>query len=243
MRAVDLKKDDSRSREEVCGDIRDSKKQIACLVLAAILAVIFGQGCTTILASDVSGLQLSTNGNPQRALALDSFTIKVFPENRKFYGLTGPVVPIYPFWSEELKHGFWFRIYILPKNGEITIDLRRIALETERGETFFAAGFTGPLLYSDINKSNLDFGTILFDEKHLNPSLSQVSISAEALIGVMFETNTIDPDQHFTLIITGLESGGHQIEVPPLKFDRLRTRHVAFSLFGPLRFQTEWEVQ
>lgn len=107
------------------------KKRIAYLALAAILAVMFGQGCTTILASDESGLQLSMNGNPQRTLALDSFTIKVFPENRKFYGVTGPVVPIYPFWSAELEHGFWFRIYVLPKNGEITVDPRRIALETE----------------------------------------------------------------------------------------------------------------
>ena len=106
----------------------------------------------------------------------------------------------------------------MPKNGEVTVDPRRIALEAERGDTFFAAGFTGPLLYSDINKSNVDIGETLFDEKHLNASVSQVSISAEALIGVMFETNTIDPDQHFTLIITGLESGGHPIEVPPLKF-------------------------
>lgn len=218
------------------------KKRMAWLALAAILAVMFGQGCTTILASEESALQLSANGNPQRTLALDSFTIKVFPENRKFYGLSGLVVPFYPFWSEKLKHGFWFRIYVLPKNGEITVDPRRIALETERGDTFFAAGFTGPLLYSDINKSNLDFGTILFDEKHLNPSVSQVSISAEALIGVMFETKTIDPDQHFTLIITGLESGGHPIEVPPLKFNRLSKRYVVFSLFG-LPFSREWEVQ
>ncbi len=217
--------------------------RVGCLTLAAILAVMFGQGCTTILASDESGFQSARNGNPQRTLALDSVTIKVFPENMKFYGVTGPVVPFYPFWSGELGHGFWFRIYVLPKNGEITVDPRRIALETERGDTFFAAGFTGPLLSSDINKSNVDIGKTLFDEKHLNSSVSQVSISAEALIGVMFETNTIDPDQNFTLIITGLESGGHPIEVPPLKFNRLRRRMVAFSFFGPLRFQTEWEVQ
>ena len=219
------------------------KKRIACLALAAILAVMFGQGCTAILTSDQSVLQVSTNGSPQRTLALDSFTIKVFPENRKYYGVAGPVVPIIPLWSGEREHGFWFQIYVLPKNGEITIDPRRIALETERGDTFFAAGFTGPLPYADINKSNVDIGKILFDEKQLNVSVSQVPISEEALIGVMFETTTIDPDQHFTLIIPGLESGGHPIEVPPLKFNRLRTRHVDFSLFGPLRFQREWEVQ
>lgn len=73
--------------------------------------------------------------------------------------------------------------------------------------------------------------------------MSQVSISAEALIGVRFETNTIDPDQHFTLIIMGLESGGHPIEVPPLKFNKLSKRYVVFSLFGLLHFQREWEVQ
>lgn len=213
------------------------------LSCVAILSTLLGQGCTAILTSDQSVLQLSTSGNP-RILTLDSVTIKVFPRNGKALGVAGPVVPIFPFWESEAADRFWVQIYLLPRNGEVTFDPRRIVLETERGDTFLAAGFTGPLLYADINENNSDTaGKTLLDEKNLNTSVSAVSISAEALVGVMFETRTIDPDQHFTLVITGLEKGGQPIEVPSLKFNRLRMRHLAFLLFGPLNFQTEWAVQ
>lgn len=216
---------------------------MAWIALATILVMMFGQGCTAILTSDQSVLQLSTSGNP-RILTLDSVTIKVFPRNGKALGVAGPVVPIFPFWESEAADRFWFQIYLLPRNGEVTFDPRRIVLETERGDTFRAAGFTGPLFYADINENNSDTaGKTLLDEKSLNTSVNAVSISAEALVGVMFETRTIDPDQHFTLVITGLEKGGQPIEVPPLKFNRLRMRHLAFLLFDPLNYHAEWVVQ
>ena len=160
------------------------KKRIACLALAAILVVMFGVGCTTILTSDESGFQWATSGNLGRTLVLDSLTIKVFPQNGKFFGITGPLVPVFPLWYSEAKNRFWFQIYLLPKNGEVTVDPRRIVLETERGDTFRAAGFTGPLLYANINENNSDTaGKTLLDEKSLNTSVSAVSISAEALVG------------------------------------------------------------
>lgn len=153
------------------------------LSCVAILSTLLGQGCTAISTSNQSILHVSTNGNLRRTLVLDSLTIKVFPRNGKALGVAGPIVPIFPFWESEAADRFWVQIYLLPRNGEVTFDPRRIVLETERGDTFFAAGFTGPLLYVDINENNSDTaGKTLLDEKSLNTSVNAVSISAEALV-------------------------------------------------------------
>jgi hypothetical protein len=176
-------------------------------------------------------------------LVLDSVTIKVIPQNGKVFGLVGPLLPIIPFWHSEAKNRFWFLISLLSQNGEIIFDPTRIALETERGDTFLPVGFNGPLLFEDIVRNNSDPRKILLDEKNLNTSASPFSISAEVLVGVIFETKTIDPDQHFTLVLKGLERGGHPIEVPPLKFNKERRRHFDFLLFDPLSIHTEQVVQ
>jgi len=132
---------------------------------------------------------------------------------------------------------------LLSQNGEVTFDPRRVVLETEGGDTFLAAGFNGPLPFSDIIQDNSDPRKKLLDEKTLNISVSPFSISAEVLVGVMFETRTIDPDQHFTLVLKGLKRGGHPIEVPSLKFNKERRRHFDFLLFDPLNIHTERVVQ
>ncbi|MGE3978157.1 MAG: hypothetical protein AB7F94_11280 [Nitrospira sp.] len=59
----------------------------------------------------------------------------------------------------------------------------------------------------------------------------------------MFDTKTLDPDQHFTVVLKGLEGQGLFIEVPPLKFKNEKTRLFAFLTFDPLNFRTEWVVQ
>jgi hypothetical protein len=169
--------------------------------------------------------------------------IKVIPENGKIFGFVGPFIPIIPIWHSEAKNSFWLLISLLSQNGEITFDPRRVVLETERGDTFLAAGFKGPLHLADIIQNNSDPRKKLLDEKSLNISVSPFSISEEVLVGVMFETKTIDPDQHFTLVLKGIERGGHPIEVPPLKFNKERRRHFNFLLFDPLNIRKEWVVQ
>jgi hypothetical protein len=204
-----------------------------------------GQGCTVIWNSDQSVMQPlseSLSKDPSTLVA-DSVVIKVVPQNGKIFGFVGPFIPIIPVWLSEAKNGFWFLISLLPKNGEITFSPSLVALKTERGDTFLPAGFTGPLRLADIIQNNSDPRKKLLDAKSLNVSVNPFSISAEVLVGVMFETKTIDPDQHFTLVLKGLEKGGHPIEVPPLKFSKERRRHFDFLLFDPLSIHTEQVVQ
>lgn len=212
------------------------------LSLAVGLVLIIEQGCTAILTSDRSMMK-TPSSKDSITLVLDSVTIKVIPQNGKVYGLVGPLLPIIPFWHSEAKDRFWFLISVLPQNGEIIFDPTHITLETERGDTFLPVGFNGPLLSEDIVRNNSDPRKILLDEKNLNTSVSPFPISAEVLVGVIFETKTIDPEQRFTLVLKGLKRGGHPIEVPPLTFSKERWRHFDFHLFDPLSIRKEWVVQ
>lgn len=58
----------------------------------------------------------------------------------------------------------------------------------------------------------------------------------------MFDTKTLDPDQHFTVVLTGVERQGLPIEVPPLKFRNEKRRLLAFLTFAPLNIRKEWIV-
>jgi hypothetical protein len=119
-------------------------KRIACRTLLAFFAIASGQGCTAILTSDRSEMQLATSRNPTR-LALPSVTIQVVPQNGKVIGMVGPLVPIFPFWYSEAKDKFWFLISLSPINGEISFDPRRVAIKTEQGGSFHVARYGGPL--------------------------------------------------------------------------------------------------
>ena len=130
-----------------------------------------------------------------------------------------------------------------PENGEISFDPKRVVLETEKGDTFLSAGFSGPLLVADAVRDKSDLDKHLLNANTLNISLSPFSISAEVFVGVMFNTKTPDPDQHFTVFLKRLKRQGVPIEVPPLKFRNEKRRLFAFLTFDPLNYHTEWEVQ
>ncbi len=199
-----------------------------------------GQGCTTIWSDDRSVMK-SPNTADSVTFTLDSVEIKVIPQNGRFWGGTGPLLPLIPIWHTEDRNRFWFLISVLPRIGTVSFDPRRVTLQIEQGNTFSSAGFTGPLSVSDIH-TNSDSERLL-DEKSLNVSNNRFSASTEVLIGLMFDIRTFDPDQPFTMILGGLEKGGQAIEIPPLRFHRQQRRHFDFILFDPLSFRTEWIVQ
>ncbi len=205
----DRDREQSRGGAYVIGN-----KRIVCLSWVAILATMLGQGCTIIGTSDRSEMQLSNSKN-SRKLALDSVTIGIVPQNSRGFAVGGPLVPIFPIWESQAKAQFWLLMTLSPENGEISFDPKRVVLETEKGDTFLAAGFSGPLLVADAIRDKSDLDTQLFNANRLNVSLSPVSISAEVFVGVMFDTKTLDPDQHFTVFLKGLERQGLPIEVPP----------------------------
>lgn len=219
-------------------------KRIVCLSCVAILATMLGQGCTIIGTSDRSKMQLSNSKNATK-LALDSVTIGIVPQNNRVFAVGGPLVPIFPIWESYAKANtaqFWFLVVLSPKNGEISFDPKRVVLETDQGDTFLAAGFSGPLLVADAIRDKLDLDKHLLNTDSLNVSLSPLSISAEVFMGVMFDIKTLDPDQHFTVVLRGLERQGLPIEVPPLKFRNEKTRLFAFLTFDPLNIRKEWIV-
>jgi hypothetical protein len=218
---------------------------MARLVPIAICTVMLGQGCTVIASSDQSVMQPRSEPPSKgvNCLALDSVTIKVIPENGKHFALVGPFIPIMPIWHSAASNRFWFQISLSPNNGEITFDPSLVTLETEAGDTFFAAGFNGPLRLSDVIQNQTDTREKLLDAKSLNVSVSSFRIAVEVLVGLMFETKTINPDQHFRLVLRGLERGGDPIQVPPLEFNKERRRYFYFSLIRPLSIHSEWVVQ
>lgn len=220
-------------------------KRMACLSCVVILSALLDQGCTIIGTSDRSELQLSTSKN-SRKLALDSVTIKIVPLNNRVFAVGGPLVPIFPIWesyAKAHKTRFWFLVVLSPENGEISFDPKRVVLETDQGETFPAAGFSGPLLVADAIRDKTDLDKQLLNANSLNVALRPFSISAEVFVGVMFDTKTLDPDQHFTVVLNGVERQGLPIEVPPLKFRNEKRRFFAFLTFDPLNFRAEWVVQ
>lgn len=232
-----------RDREEFRGGAYVIvNKRIVCLSWCAILATMLGQGCTIIGTSDRSEMQLSTSKNSKK-LALDSVTIQIVPQNSRGFAVGGPLVPIFPIWESQTKAQFWLLMTLSPENGEISFDPKHVVLETEKGDTFLAAGFSGPLLVADAIRDKSDLDTQLLNANSLNVSLSPFSISAEVFVGVMFDTKTLDPGQPFTVVLKGLERQGLPLEVPQLKFKNERRRHFAFLTFDPLNFHAEWVVQ
>ncbi|MDH4083220.1 MAG: hypothetical protein OEV99_06205 [Nitrospira sp.] len=129
-----------------------------------------------------------------------------------------------------------------PENGEITFDPKRVLLETDQGDTFLAAGFSGPLLVADAIRDKVDLDKHLLNASSLDVSLSPLPISAEVFMAVMFDTKKLDPDQHFTVVLNGVERQGLPIEVPPLKFRNEKTRLFGFLTFDPLNIRKEWIV-
>ena len=222
-----------------------SSKRMAWLNCVVFLVFMLGQGCTVIWNSEQSVLQPLSQfpSIDPSTLVADSVVIKVAPENSKVFGFVGPVLPIIPVWHSEGSNRFWFLISLFSQNGEITFDPRRVALETEQGDIYVAMGFSGPLGLAELVRNKSDPHKKLLDEKVLNVSASPFAISTEVLIGVMFEIETIDPEQHFTLVLKGLEREGHSIEVPPLKFSKERRRHLDFLLFDPLNFHAERVIE
>lgn len=220
-------------------------KRITYLSCVPILAILLGQGCTIIGTSDRSKMQLASSKNSTK-LALDSVTIGIVPLNNSVFALGGPLVPIFPIWESYAKANnaqFWLLVVLSPENGEISFNPKRVALETDQGDTFLAAGFSGPLLVADAIRDKVNLDKHLLNANSLNVSLSPLPISAEVFMGVMFNTKTLDPDQHFTVVLKGLERQGLPIEVPPLKFRNEKTRFFAFLTFDPFNYRTEWIVQ
>lgn len=190
-------------------------------------------------------MQLSTSNN-SRKLALDSVTIQIVPQNSRGFAVGGPLVPIFPIWESQAKaheSQFWLLVVLSPKNGTISFDPKRVVLETDQGDRFLAVGFSGPLLVANAIRDKSDLDKHLLNANSLNASFSPFSISAEVFVGVMFDTKTLDPDQHFTVVLKGLERQGLPIEVPSLKFKNERRRHFAFLTFDPLNYHAEWVVQ
>ena len=217
---------------------------MACLSCVAILSTLLGQGCIIIGTGDRSKMQLSNSKNPTK-LALDSVTIQIVPLNNRVFAVAGPLIPIFPIWesyTKAHKTQFWFLVVLSPENGEISFDPKRVVLETDQGDTFLAAGFSGPLLVVDAVRDKSDLDKQLLNANSLNVSLSPFLISAEVFVGVMFDMKTLDPDQHFTVFLKGLERQRLPIEVPPLKFRNERRRLFAFLLVDPLNIRKEWIV-
>jgi len=190
-------------------------------------------------------MQLPNSKNSSK-LTLDSVTIGIVPQNNRVFAVGGPLVPIFPIWESQAKAHeaqFWLLVVLSPENGEISFDPKRVVLETEKGDTFLAGGFSGPLLVADAIRDKSDLDKHLLNANSLNVSLSPFSISAEVFVGVMFDTKTLTPDQHFTVFLKGLERQRLPIEVPPLKFRNEKRRLFAFLTFDPLNYHAEWVVQ
>lgn len=183
----------------------------------------------------------SPAGQGEITLVLDSVTMNVVPQNGKAFGLAGPIIPVIPIWYSEAKTEFWVLISFLSNTGEITFDPRVVTLETEGGDTFRAAGFNGPIPVSKISLDNSTAVNEVLDGKTLNRAVTPFPISADVLVGVMFATKTIGPDQDFTLVLDGLEKEGHRIDMPTLKFSKERRRHFTFSFLN-FNFPKEWAV-
>ncbi|HJT19810.1 MAG TPA: hypothetical protein VJ746_05040 [Nitrospira sp.] len=222
------------------GDVK-LKKRINRFAFVVILSVMSGQGCTAVLTSDQSEMQLSSSENQSR-IFLDSITIQVVPQNGRAYGVVGPLIPVIPFWYSQAKDRFWLLISLRPETSEISFDPSHVALETEQGDTRLPIGFSGPFSVQDFTQNSYLNETIL-DEKTLNFSFSVISISAEVLVGLMFDKKTPNPNHQFTVFLKGIKKQGQTVLVPPLKFKNVKKRHFDFLLFSPLNIHKEWIVE
>lgn len=196
-----------------------------CLFFAVCISPLFLVGCTSLYTVDESVAQIPPGefvSRDPRELVVDWVTIRTEPQNRKSFGLHGPLLPIIPFWSSHSEDSFWFKITLEPpkfKLGDIYFDPMQIVLETENGDPLVTRGFTGPFP-AVFDRRKLTDSTIL------NASLSPFLISRGGVaVGVLFETKAIDPSKPFSLVLKGLRRGTQLIEVPKLKFQRQRIRH------------------
>lgn len=217
-------------------------KRIGCLSLAIFFSAILGQGCTLIWSEDRSVLRSLPSMTDSVTVDLDSVTIAVLPKNHKFFAFIGPLVPVIPIWHSEAESRFWFLLQLSPKIGEITFHPNSIALATDQGDTIHLAGMSGPVLISGFRNYPLFYDKSLAI-KGLNDSVIPMTISEKVIVGLMFDTETLGPDRHFTLVLTGLERQEHPIEVPPLKFKKSLKMGFDFGLFDPLNFRKEWVVE
>jgi len=176
------------------------------------------------------------------SMSLDSVTIKVYPVNRKIFGFFGPLLPVIPVWHSPSTSRFWIILSILATNGEIWFNPGHVLLQIEQGGTYPAAGYTGPMSFSEWSK--LYPVETFLDAKSFNASLNPFPVEKEeVVIGLMFDIKPLAPDQRFSMTIDGFERIGYpNVGVPMLSFKKQTRKHFDFVIFDPLSVHKEWIV-
>jgi hypothetical protein len=200
-----------------------------CL-LAIVILPIAQVSCGGIGVRNQSLAQLNYRelvGDDPTENFLDRVTVKAFAKNMTTFGLRGVIVPpIIPYWdSEDDKDGFWIVLTVSPRPWDLSFDPRQLVLETEGGKLIPARGFVGPYTSSTINPYTL------LDASSLNRSEVPFPIRKEVSVGALFATQTLPPDQHFTVTLKGLYRSGQPIAAPKLRFRKQSIRHFEYTFF------------
>jgi hypothetical protein len=202
----------------------------ALLLLTVAMIAMVQAGCGGISVSNQSLGQLNYQelvGDDPSENFLDRVTIKAVAQNKTTFGLWGVIVPpIIPHWNSEAdQDNFWIVLTVSPRPWDLSFDPRQLVLETEGGKLIPARGFVGPYTSSVFNPQSL------LDANSLNRSEVPFPIMKEVSVGVLFSTQTLPPDQHFTVILKGLYRSGQPIAAPKLRFTKQSTRHFDYTFF------------
>ena len=202
----------------------------ALLLLTVAMIAMVQAGCGGISVSNQSLAQLNyqelVGDDPSESIP-DRITIKAVAQNKTTFALWGVIVPpIIPYWdSEDDKDGFWIVVTVAPRPWDLSFDPRQLVLETEGGKLIPARGFVGPYTSSVFNPQSL------LDVSTLNRSEVPFPIMKEVTVGVLFATQTIPPDQHFTVVLKGLSRSGQPIAAPKLTFKKQSIRYLDYTFF------------
>jgi hypothetical protein len=202
----------------------------ALLLFTVGMIAMVQAGCGSISVWNQSQAQLDYRelvGDDPGENFLDRVTIKAVAKNKTTFGLWGVIVPpIIPYWdSEDDKDGFWIVVTVSPRPWDLSFDPRQLLLETEGGKLIPARGFVGPYTSSVFNPQSL------LDVSTLNRSEVPFPIMKEVSVGVLFSTQTLPPDQHFTVILKGLYISGQPIAAPKLRFTKQSIRLFDYTFF------------
>lgn len=202
----------------------------ALLLLTVAMIAMVQAGCGGISVSNQSLAQLNyqelVGDDPSESIP-DRITIKAVAQNKTTFALWGVIVPpIIPYWdSEDDKDGFWIVVTVAPRPWDLSFDPRQLVLETEGGKLIPARGFVGPYTSSVFNPQSL------LDVSTLNRSEVPFPIMKEVSVGVLFATQTLPPDQHFTVTLKGLYRSGQPIAALKLRFTKQSIRHFEYTFF------------
>jgi hypothetical protein len=202
----------------------------ALLLFTVGMIAMVQTGCGDIGVRNQSLAQLTYReliGDDLTENFLDRVTITAVAQNKTIFGLRGVIVPpIIPYWNSEVdQHNFWIVLTVSPRPWDISFDPRQLVLETEEGRLVPARGFVGPYSSSVFNPQSL------LDVNTLNRSEVPFPIMKEVSVGILFSTQTLPPDQHFTVTLKGLYRSGQPIAAPKLRFAKQSIRHFDYTFF------------